>query len=184
MEPSLTSLETLIYLSPKHHVHTHTLHSEPPTESNRTIKRGFSCKQHCRNTFPPSLTTVMLLLSALTMGWHELNRATRQGCVYKTMPWGQTRWRQPRSFLPWPPYRRSPDQAKTQEITLHSGRQPQQGGKAGRQKKGDGGGMHGFKTWNEGKEDEGIRREINKLGDMGRGMCVKGRWRDMVGVEN
>lgn len=35
------------------------------------------------------------------------------------------------------------------------------------------------KTWNEGREDEGIRGDINKLTGMGRGMCVKGE--DMDG---
>lgn len=35
---------------------------------------------------------------------------------------GQTSWRHPEGFfLPWQPYRRSPDQATTQETKLHSG---------------------------------------------------------------
>lgn len=39
--------------------------------------------------------------------------------------------------------------------------------------------MHGYKeTGNKGREDEGIRREINKLRGTKRGMCVKGVDRD------
>lgn len=36
--------------------------------------------------------------------------------------YGVTRagWRHPGGFLPWPPQRRSPDQEKSQETTLHS----------------------------------------------------------------
>lgn len=41
------------------------------------------------------------------------------------------------------------------------------------------GGMHGYKkTWKEGREDEGIRGEINKLRGIGRGICVKGEEMD------
>lgn len=68
-----------------------------------------------RNTSIGTASPQPCSYSALS-GRHELNRATWDDSVS-----GQTRWRHPGGFLPWPPYRRSPDQATTQETTLHSG---------------------------------------------------------------
>lgn len=64
------------------------------------------------------------------------------------MSW-ETGQRHPGGFLPWPLYRRSPDQAMTQETTLHSGEKEAtdrvEAGRQGRVCVRVMGGMHGHK---------------------------------------